>query len=172
MRLTSYRLTFFSLLLVLATNALGQAKKVSDNKKPEFSTNYFPKENSEDTTYVVLDFERDRLEIRKDKENAGNYNFDRIRFTMAYNNPLSPNEIVYFIHIAGPPFGNEVYSVNKSSLSRDRIIFEPEKNAVFWYHNYLRLKETIVILIDLKDWENKKDWVKGLGVQVSINTIE
>jgi len=172
MRLTSYRLTFFSLLLVLATNALGQAKKVSDNKKPEFSTNYFPKENSEDTTYVVLDFERDRLEIRKDKEKVGDYKFDLIMFTMAYNNPQSPNEIVYFAHFAGPPFGNEVYSVNKRSLSRDRIIFEPEKNAVFWYHNYLRLKETIVILIDLKDWENKKDWVQGLGVQVSINTIE
>jgi len=109
---------------VLATNAVGKTKKVSDNKKPEFSKNYLQKEDSQDTIFIVLDFKRDRLEIRKDKEKAGSYEFDKIRFTMGYPITESPNTLVYFAHFAGPPFGHEIYSVNKRSLSKEKVIFE------------------------------------------------
>jgi len=159
-------------MLVVGPSAMSQTKKVSDNKKPEFSKNYFQKENSQDTTYVVLDFKRGKLEIREGIENAGNYEFCKIRFTMGYPTPESPNTLVYFAHFAGPPFGHEVYSINKCSIPKDKLILESDKNPKFWYHNYLKLEDSIVILIDLNDWKSKGGWVKGIGVQVGINLTE
>lgn len=165
----SYKLALVSILLFLTTSVMSQTIKVSDNKKSEFLNNYYLKVNTQDTTYLILDFEQKLLKIEKYKETAGEYKFDGFRFTLSFE---SLNEKVYFTHIARPPYGNEIYLVDKSSISQDKIILEFDKNATFWYQNDIRLRDTIVILIDLKDWENKKDCVKGIGVQVSTNTIE
>ena len=156
----------------MATSALSQTKKVSDNKKPEFSKNYYQKENPQDTTYVVLDFKREGLEIRKGEEKAGDYKFGKMMITMHYNPPVSPNEIVYFSHYAGPPFGHEVYSINKKSIPKDKIVLESDKTSTYWYQNYVRSIDRFVILIDLNDWKSEEEWIKGVDVMVRTNTIE
>jgi hypothetical protein len=45
---------------------------------------------------------------------------------------------------------------------------ESDKSAIFWYQNYLGIREGIVILIDLKDWDSGFDWVKGIGITVKM----
>jgi hypothetical protein len=125
-----------------------------------------------DTTYIVLDFERELLDIRKEVQDIGDYKMNYIVFTMSYSLPTPSNNWVYFFHMASPPFGHEEYSVNKNSISKDKLLVESDKSAGFWYQNYLSMMESVVILIDLKDWDSGCDWVKGIGITVNTNTIE
>jgi hypothetical protein len=74
--------------------------------------------------------------------------------------------------MASPPFGHEEYSVNKNSISKDKLLVESDKSASFWYQNYLSIMESVVILIDLKDWDSGCDWVKGIGITVSTEGFE
>jgi hypothetical protein len=158
--------------IALIINGQAQTIRTSDNKKPEYENNYVSKENLSDTTYIVLDFERELLDIRKVVQDIGGYKMNYIVFTMSYSLPTPSNNWVYFFHMASPPFGHEEYSVNKNSISKDKLLVESDKSAGFWYQNYLSMMESVVILIDLKDWDSGCDWVKGIGITVNTNTIE
>jgi hypothetical protein len=157
--------------IALIINGQAQTIRTSDNKKPEYENNYVSKENLSDTTYIVLDFERELLDIRKVVQDIGDYKMDYITFTMSYPLPTASNKIVSFFHMASPPYGHEEYSVNKNSISKDKLLMESDKSASFWYQNSVGMFGSIVILIDLKDWEDGNDWVKGIGITVSVNEI-
>jgi hypothetical protein len=157
--------------IALIINGQAQTIRTSDNKKPEYENNYVSKENLSDTTYIVLDFERELLDIRKVVQDIGDYKMDYITFTMSYPLPTASNKIVSFFHMASPPYGHEEYSVNKNSISKDMLLMESDKSASFWYQNSVGMFGSIVILIDLKDWEDGNDWVKGIGITVSVNEI-
>jgi hypothetical protein len=159
------------LFLALASSGLAQTIQISDNKKPEFEKNYPPIQNLHDTTYILLDFERELLEVKKEVQDIGEYKMVYIRFTMSYPDPTPLNNIVYFFHMASPPYGHEEYSVNKNSISKDKLLMESDKSASFWYQNTVGMFGSIVILIDLKDWEDGNDWVKGIGITVDVNEI-
>lgn len=171
MQLTVRRILVFMLFLAWASNGLAQTIQISDNKKPEFEKNYPPIQNLYDTTYIVLDFERELLDIRKVVQDIGDYKMDYIEFTLSYPDPTPSNNIVSFFHMASPPYGHEEYSVNKNSISKDKLLMESEKTSLFWYQNTVGMFGSIVILIDLKDWEDGNDWVKGIGITVSVNEI-
>jgi len=171
MQLTVRRILLFMLFLALASSGLAQTIQISDNKKSEYEKNYPPIQNLHDTTYIVLDFERELLDIRKVVQDIGEYKMDYIRFTMSYPLPTASNNIVYFFHMASPPYGHEEYSVNKNSISKDKLLMESDKGSLFWYQNSVGMFGSIVILIDLKDWEDGNDWVKGIGITVSVNEI-
>jgi len=166
-----YRLTLLTLFLASASSGLAQTIQISENKKPEYENNYVSKENLSDTTYIVLDFERKLMDIRKVVQDIGDYKMDYITFTMSYPLPTASNKIVSFFHMASPPYGHEEYSVNKNSISKDKLLMESDKSASFWYQNSVGMFGSIVILIDLKDWEDGNDWVKGIGITVSVNEI-
>jgi|GEM_PF-1337298 hypothetical protein len=172
MQLTISRILLLTLFIALTSSGLAQTIQISDNKKLEYQKNYPPKENLHDTTYIVLDFERELLDIRKEVQDIGDYKMNYIVFTMSYSLPTPSNNWVYFFHMASPPFGHEEYSVNKNSISKDKLLVESDKSSLFWYQNYLVIREGIVILIDLKDWDSDYDWIKGIGITVSTNTIE
>ena len=172
MQLNRLRVILSMPFIDLIINGQAQTIRTSDNKKPEYENNYVSKENLSDTTYIVLDFERKLLDIRKVVQDIGDYKMDYIEFTMSYPLPTASNNIVSFSHFARPPFGHEEYSVNKNSISKDKLLVESDKSASFWYQNYLVIREGIVILIDLKDWDSGCDWVKGIGITVNTNTIE
>jgi hypothetical protein len=166
-----FRLTLLTLFLASASSGLAQTIQISDNKKPEYENNYVSKENLSDTTYIVLDFERKLLDIRKEVQDIGGYKMNYIVFTMSYSLPTPSNNWVSFFHMASPPYGHEEYSVNKNSISKDKLLVESDKSASFWYQNSVGMFGSIVILIDLKDWEDGNDWVKGIGITVSVNEI-
>jgi hypothetical protein len=157
--------------IALIINGQAQTIRTSDNKKPEYENNYVSKENLSDTTFIVLDFERELMDIRKVVQDIGDYEMDYITFTMSYPLPTASNKIVSFFHMASPPYGHEEYSVNKNSISKDMLLMESDKSASFWYQNSVGMFGSIVILIDLKDWEDGNDWVKGIGITVSVNEI-
>jgi hypothetical protein len=157
--------------IALIINGQAQTIRTSDNKKPEYENNYVSKENLSDTTFIVLDFERELMDIRKVVQDIGDYEMDYITFTMSYPLPTASNKIVSFFHMASPPYGHEEYSVNKNSISKDKLLMESDKSASFWYQNSVGMFGSIVILIDLKDWEDGNDWVKGIGITVSVNEI-
>jgi hypothetical protein len=172
MQLTVRRILLFMLFLALASSGQAQTIQISDNKKSEYEKNYPPIQNLHDTTYIVLDFERELMDIRKVVQDIGDYKMDYITFTMSNPLPTASNNIVSFFHMASPPYGHEEYSVNKNSISKDKLLMESDKNANFWYQNSVGMFGSIVILIDLKEWEDGNDWVKGIGITVSVNGIE
>jgi hypothetical protein len=108
--------------IALIINGLAQTIQISENKKPEYENNYVSKENLSDTTYIVLDFERKLLDIRKVVQDIGDYKINYIEFTMSYPLPTASNNIVSFSHFARPPFGHEEYSVNKKSIPKDKLL--------------------------------------------------
>ena len=171
MQLNRLRVILSMPFIALIINGQAQTIRTSDNKKPEYENNYVSKENLSDTTFIVLDFERELMDIRKVVQDIGDYKMDYITFTMSYPLPTASNKIVSFFHMARPPFGHEEYSVNKNSISKDKLLMESDKSASFWYQNSVGMFGSIVILIDLKDWEDGNDWVKGIGITVSVNEI-
>jgi hypothetical protein len=48
-----------------------------------------------DTTYIVLDFERELLDIRKEVQDIGDYKMNYIVFTMSYSLPTASNNRFY-----------------------------------------------------------------------------
>ncbi len=122
MQLTRPILMLIMLFLALASSGIAQTIQISDNKKSEYEKNYPPIQNLHDTTHIVLDFERELLDIRKVVQDIGDYKMDYIEFTMSYPLPTASNNIVSFFHMASPPYGHEEYSVNKNSISKDKLL--------------------------------------------------
>jgi hypothetical protein len=158
--------------IALIITGQAQTIQITDNKKPEYEKNYVSKESLSDTTYILLDFKRALLDVRKEVKDLGEYKMDYIVYTLRYSLPTPSNNWVYFFHMASPPFGHEEYCVKKSSVPKGKIVLEFNKSSLFWYQNYLSMMESVVILIDLKDWDSGCDWVKGIGITVNTNTIE
>lgn len=67
-----FRITLLTLFLASASSGLAQTIQISGNRKLEFKKNYPPLENPGDTTYILLDFERELLEVKKKSKTLAN----------------------------------------------------------------------------------------------------
>lgn len=144
-----------------------QIEKITESKKDDFTANYYRKKTPGDTVFIVFDTNQERLEISKKEKKIYSYRFLYRLYAKTYPPPANSCIMLRYYHEAAPPFGHEEFLIEKSTVNPQKVIFESETEFTFWFQNELELFEKTLILVESKDWFNKKKKVKGIGVQIS-----
>lgn len=143
-------------------------KKTSENRKENFSTNYYQKEYPNDTIIIVFDTNQSSTSLIEDIHFKNEYDFSYFKYSRKYPN-LNSCVLLEFYHMAGPHQGHEEYLINKKQLLKKeyKILFDQKHDFLFWHRNESKLDSRTLILIEQREWESKKNKVRGMGVQIS-----
>ncbi len=144
-------------------------KKISENRKEKFTTNYFQKEYSNDTIIIVFDTNQSSTSLIEDVHFKNEYNFRYFKYSRKYPN-LDSCVLLEFYHMAGPHQGHEEYLINKRQVVKKdyQILFDKEHDFIFWFKNESNLESRTLLFVDQIAWESKKNIIKGVGVQISV----
>lgn len=156
------------LLTFLYWESYGQIVPTTQNKREQFSTNYFPLENSEDTILIIFDVEQPHLNIREDSTKGGDEYFRYLQFSKGYGPGFNECINLTFFHRAGPPFGHEEFKMIKKGLGNYKKISEKEMEFGYWFGNDSKLMHHTLILVEEKDWNSNEKKIRG--IQVSLRT--
>lgn len=153
------------ILFFLAADGYAQFKKTSQNRKDEFSANYFPLENKEDTVIVILNFKK-IFSFSVKKTEGRNEFFKYLVFHKTYGPEYDDCIYLRFVHRAGPPFGHEEFLVTKDKVKNHPVYWESKIGFTEWFEMDTQLQQKVMILIDEEDWEGEKEKIRGIQVFV------
>ena len=144
-------------------------KKISENRKEKFTTNYYQKEYSNDTIIIVFDTNQSSTSLIEDVHFKNEYNFRYFKYSRKYPN-IDSCVLLEFYHMAGPHQGHEEYLINKRQVVKReyKILFDQEHDFIFWYKNASKLESKTLLFVDQIAWESKKNIIKGVGVQIGV----
>lgn len=142
-------------------------KKITENRKEQFASNYIPKKSANDTLIIVFNVNESSTNKIHDIHFKNVFDLKYIKYSRKYLN-LDSCVLLEFYHMAGPHQGHEEYLINKKQIIKKdyKILFDDELDFLYWFNNESELMEKTLILVEKNEW-NRTNKIKGLGVQIS-----
>ncbi|EIM74875.1 hypothetical protein A3SI_14854 [Nitritalea halalkaliphila LW7] len=163
------RISILCIILLTGLNYISSAQsiqKISDNRKIQFDSNYFQKDEFGDTVIIVFGTSRKYTKEFYEIHFPGEFDFKFIEFVRKYPDKNDCTKLVFY-HMAAPHQGHEEYLIHKARLDRTQVIFDQEVDFLYWFNNSGKLMEKTLILVREEEWIGKKKRVNGIGVQIN-----